>query len=91
MFSSVVANQIWRATSTSTLALDYPLLGPLRHVRAYYRMSLSSPGFLCSDPFHHGKCGALRVRASSPPLFVVILRSSQPSHHDSRTNPALHL
>ena len=26
---------------------------PFRHVRAYYCMPQSSPGFLCSDPFRH--------------------------------------
>ena len=40
-------------TRTSQLALGYPVFGPPRHLRAYYCVQLSNPGFLCCDSFHH--------------------------------------
>ena len=40
-------------TSTGTLALGYPLLGPSRHVRTYCCMPKCCPGSLCRDPFRH--------------------------------------
>ena len=38
---------------TNMLGLNNCVLGPSRHVRAYYRMPLFSPDFLFSDPFGH--------------------------------------
>ena len=38
---------------TNMLRLNNCVLGPSRHVRAYYRMPLFSPDFLFSDPFGH--------------------------------------
>ena len=64
-----------RTSTTNTLALGYPLLGPSRHVRAYYCMPQSSPGFLCSDQFcHEMSCPLFRRPASSP----LILGCSRP-------------
>ena len=40
-------------TTTSTLALGYPLLGPSHHVPTYCCMPQSSPGVLCSNSFRH--------------------------------------
>ena len=47
----VASQQCGERTSTSPLALGYPLLGISRHVRAYGCMPWSSPSFRCSGPF----------------------------------------
>ena len=63
-------NYYGERTSTSTLALGYPLLGPSRHVRAYYSIPKSSPGFLCSDPFRHEPFYSLFCRLA--PVTLVL-------------------
>ena len=57
-------------TSTSPLALGYPLISPFRHVRTYYCMSQSSPGFLCSDPSRHETFRPLFRRPAPSPLVL---------------------
>ena len=62
-------------TSTSPLALDYPLLGPPRGVRAYHCMPESSLGFRCSDQFCHEMFRPLIHR---PAPFPLVLGYSRP-------------
>ena len=62
-------------TKTSPLALGYPLLRPSRHVRVYYCTPLSSPGFLCSDPFRHE---TFRPFFRRPAQFPLVLDCSRP-------------
>ena len=57
-------------TSTSPLALGYPLLSPSRHVRAYHCMPSSSLGFLCNDPFCHEIFRPLFCRSAPFPLVL---------------------
>ena len=57
-------------TSTSPLALGYPLLGSSRHVRAYNCMPYSSLGFLCNDPFSHEMFRPLFCRSAPFPLVL---------------------
>ena len=57
-------------TSTSPLALGYPLLGPPRRVRAYRCMPQSSLGFRCSDQFCHKMFRPLIHRPASFPLVL---------------------
>ena len=56
-------------TSTSLLALGYPLLGPSRHVRAYHCMPYSGLGFLCNDQFRHEIFRHLFGRSAPFPLL----------------------
>ena len=57
-------------TSTSTLTLSYPLLGPSRHVRVYYSMPQSSPSFFCSYLFYHETFRPLFHRLAPFPLVL---------------------
>ena len=57
-------------TSASTLALDYPLLGPSRHVRTCYCMPSSSPEFLYSDQFCHETFCPLFPRLEPIPIVL---------------------
>ena len=58
-----------RRTSRSTLSLGHPLIGPSRHVRVYYCMPKSSPGFLCSDLYCHETFRPLFRRPAPFPLL----------------------
>ena len=60
-------------TSTSPLPLGYPLLGPSRHVRAYYCMAKSSNSlfiYSSSDPSRHETFRPLFRRPASSPLVL---------------------
>ena len=63
-------------TSTSPLALGYPLLGPSRHVRAYHCMPQSSLGFSAAIHFAM-KCSAPSLFCRSAP-FPLVLGCSRP-------------
>ena len=62
-------------SSTISLALGYRLLDPSRDVRAYHCMPYSSPGVLCSDPFHHELFRPLFRRSATSPLVLGYSRS----------------
>ena len=57
-------------TSPNTLALSYPVLGPSRHVRAYFCMPYYRPNFLCSDSFCHETFRPLFCRLAPFPLVL---------------------
>ena len=72
-------------TSTSALALGYPLFGPSRHVRACYCMPHCSLGSLCRDPFRHEEFRPLyhsfvpffSILSCDPPLVGLDTESSE--------------
>ena len=67
-------------TGTSMLDLGYyPLIHPSRHVWAYYCVPLSSPSFLCRDPFRHEtNVSSLLPPSCAIPPRPVLLHSSRP-------------
>ena len=75
-FTPLVANQLHgERTRTSPHALSYLPLDLSGHVRAYYCMPLSSPGFLCSDQLCHETFRPLFRR---PAQFPLVLSCSRP-------------
>ena len=63
-------------TSTSALALGYPLFSPSRHVRTCYCMPHCSLGSLCRDPFRHEEFRPLYL---SPLCLLWVFRSTHSS------------
>ena len=67
-------------TSTNTLALGYPLIGPSGHVRAYYCMPQSNPGFSAAIHFtmkRSAPCSAALYHL--PSSWAAIVHSSASS------------